>query len=815
MQVNGPGSSITWWNARNLKEPWNMVCTSAATNRVAVDKTGTLWMMDAPDRELTMKLQQQGIQVQKPGLWHPSAKAIIASNNAVAVIGPDSVHVYKAGSAQYQYSIPLGNDKINTYMPAFFSGSQADVLFRQPKGMQYYSKQGKLTRWTMADTAQGGVAIYAVCEGEQGMMYLSHFGEGIILEGPQYMQRFAVQGKPLRISWNNRQLYCITPQRQYVLSLHELHRPIAELQTMDNIHLVACKNDGPPVFAQLNTFMAHAGRTWRQKDKWFSDFSDLVFDAETAYVSSYSHGVMRQVTPGRFEPFVPQQLKLPGAVERMKLQNRQLYLLTQGSGLYRVNLANGTGEGYSTATGLASNAVFGVWPEADTLWIATEGALNIVSHGKTSVVGNDKGLIGRRALAAFRDASRRLWVLSEEYLHLYHEGRLVAIRSHPLKLEDGWTLEMARYQPEQDVLWLGVQNALLAVHMNKVWPSYAATATFLYNVQHGNQPIDFRQQNIKLPYRHLPLSVSFARPHYALPASKVVYYKLSGFHQSFQILGDDNQVVFPKLPPGTYTLQVKTEGPDFGQTPLAALLTITVAKPFWQQWWFVTLVAAFITSLAIYFTRRRIRHAYQLQLQQTRQQYEMQLERSRISRELHDNVGSMLTLMINKMEDEVPSEGQQHQVKDLARHTLGQLRQAIWALDSQSITLAEWQNRANDYLQSLKAAGCSIQVQWQWPHNGFTMSPVKALHAFRILQEACTNVVKHSQQSSIQITGKLTGHQLHLCIKDDGSGFDVARNQVGYGLRNMHKRADEMGGSLAITSRPGAGTSVQLSWPSS
>jgi signal transduction histidine kinase len=193
----------------------------------------------------------------------------------------------------------------------------------------------------------------------------------------------------------------------------------------------------------------------------------------------------------------------------------------------------------------------------------------------------------------------------------------------------------------------------------------------------------------------------------------------------------------------------------------------------------------------------------------------VQLERSRISRELHDNVGSMLTLMINKMEDDVPSEGQQHQVKDLARQTLGQLRQAIWALDSQSISLAEWQNRANDYLQSLKTAGCSLQVQWQWPHNGFTLSPVKALHAFRIMQEACTNAIKHNQQVSIRVAGKQSGQQLQLCIEDNGSGFDVKAKQAGYGLRNMQKRADEMGGSLVIESRPGLGTTVLLSWTAS
>jgi signal transduction histidine kinase len=294
-----------------------------------------------------------------------------------------------------------------------------------------------------------------------------------------------------------------------------------------------------------------------------------------------------------------------------------------------------------------------------------------------------------------------------------------------------------------------------------------------------------------------------------------VYYRLTGFHQSFQTLADDNQVVFPKLPPGNYTIEVKTEGPDFGETPLTPLLTITVARPFWQQWWFIALIAGLITAFAIFFTRLRIRRAYQLQLLQARQQYEMQLERSRISRELHDNVGSMLTLMINKMEDDAPTPAHQHQVKDLARHTLGQLRQAIWALDSQSISLAEWQNRANDYLQSLKSAGCIVQVQWQWPHNGFTLSPVKALHAFRIMQEACTNAIKHNQQVTISVAGKQSGQQLQLIVADNGTGFDFVSNQRGYGLRNMQKRADEMGGSLVIESRPGSGTTVLLSWPAS
>ena len=90
-----------------------------------------------------------------------------------------------------------------------------------------------------------------------------------------------------------------------------------------------------------------------------------------------------------------------------------------------------------------------------------------------------------------------------------------------------------------------------------------------------------------------------------------------------------------------------------------------------------------------------------------------------------------------------------------------------------------------------------------------------ALNAFRIMQEACTNAIKHAQPTKLSVKGCVdkTGNWLQLSIEDNVTGLDPAGRAKGYGLVNMEKRAAEMQGNIAWLPAPGMGTTVVLRWP--
>src|SRR5262249_32101110 len=88
---------------------------------------------------------------------------------------------------------------------------------------------------------------------------------------------------------------------------------------------------------------------------------------------------------------------------------------------------------------------------------------------------------------------------------------------------------------------------------------------------------------------------------------------------------------------------------------------------------------------------------------------------------------------------------------------------------------------------------------------------------FRIGQEALTNALKHSQGGEVEMVLSFEDGRVELRVRDNGQGFDThaaaQRERAGFGLHSMRERAQQMGGRVTVTSRPGAGTEVVLEAP--
>jgi signal transduction histidine kinase len=89
------------------------------------------------------------------------------------------------------------------------------------------------------------------------------------------------------------------------------------------------------------------------------------------------------------------------------------------------------------------------------------------------------------------------------------------------------------------------------------------------------------------------------------------------------------------------------------------------------------------------------------------------------------------------------------------------------------------------------------------------------MQAYRIVQEAVANAVRHAAADTISIgLHSVRGRKLQIEIVDDGSGFDPRRcTGLGLGLAGMQERARKIGGTLSLDSRPGLGTRIRLLLP--
>ncbi|WP_448628974.1 PAS domain-containing sensor histidine kinase [Pseudomonas nicosulfuronedens] len=196
-------------------------------------------------------------------------------------------------------------------------------------------------------------------------------------------------------------------------------------------------------------------------------------------------------------------------------------------------------------------------------------------------------------------------------------------------------------------------------------------------------------------------------------------------------------------------------------------------------------------------------------------------EKARIAREVHDELGQVLTVL--KLETSMcelaygETDAGLRERLDSMKRLIAQLFQLVRdvatalrppILDAGIGSAVEWQARR---FESRTQIPCLVQV----PENPPELSDAKAIGLFRILQEALTNVMRHAQAHTVELQLSVEGRELCLRIADDGVGFDplATRQGVSFGLVGMRERVLMFGGTLQIDSQPGEGTTLWIRVP--
>lgn len=196
----------------------------------------------------------------------------------------------------------------------------------------------------------------------------------------------------------------------------------------------------------------------------------------------------------------------------------------------------------------------------------------------------------------------------------------------------------------------------------------------------------------------------------------------------------------------------------------------------------------------------------------------LQKERLRISRDLHDNIGSQLTFIISSLDnllfllkgadDEVKTRIEK--VNGFTRETISQLRDSIWAMNKDAISGEDMKERILNHLSKTKLTANMPEVKLR-----FSLSPdtvfrgVAGINLFRCLQEAINNALKYSQATVISVDCIENDKEILFVVKDNGKGFEEQSN-TGYGLQNMKKRMEECGGDFVLKTKHGSGTEIKL-----
>jgi two-component system sensor histidine kinase UhpB len=193
-------------------------------------------------------------------------------------------------------------------------------------------------------------------------------------------------------------------------------------------------------------------------------------------------------------------------------------------------------------------------------------------------------------------------------------------------------------------------------------------------------------------------------------------------------------------------------------------------------------------------------------------------ERTRIARELHDEVGQALTAVMLQLERTsrgraAPMRDDLEEAREGLRASLEDVREIARRLRPEALDdlgLAS----ALAALTNDMARRTGLRVERRLAADLVALEPDEELVVYRVAQEALTNVARHSEALRAWVSLAHEGDgRLTLTVRDDGRGFDPARHAHGTGLRGMRERAVLIGASLDVESRPGHGTTVRLCLP--
>lgn len=193
----------------------------------------------------------------------------------------------------------------------------------------------------------------------------------------------------------------------------------------------------------------------------------------------------------------------------------------------------------------------------------------------------------------------------------------------------------------------------------------------------------------------------------------------------------------------------------------------------------------------------------------------LEAERGRVARELHDEVGQAIAtvgVLLHTLEA-APAPASSSELA--ATHaTIRQITESVARIvrdyhpeDLQALGLEDTlRTHARQFTQR---HGLALRLSTTAVDD--LLTPEQALHVYRIIQEALANVVRHAAARRVSVRLARVGSRVTAAVSDDGIGFDLAAARVGgLGLVTMRERAELIGATLAIRSRPGRGTEIRV-----
>lgn len=442
------------------------------------------------------------------------------------------------------------------------------------------------------------------------------------------------------------------------------------------------------------------------------------------------------------------------------------------------------------------------------VYIATGSNLNVWDRSKDTFtyINNSDGLLGK-ILSLYEDQNLNLWVLTSEGIHQIKDHQVVA------RFGDRYDLkgQVDRIDPtmvsdQQGLIYFSTSNSLFRFDPNRLDKVTSPNDILIDNMYLKRKKIDvsrssilstsiFYPQDISLEYADRNVGFGYVSP-FGKDRELNYYYRLVGFDTTWINNGSDRQVHFTNLDNGTYTLELRGKSAEGQWTKHTTSIQFTIKAPWYKRWW------AYLLFTALVFGSVYMVYQYRI-----RQILKYQTLRTKISADLHDDVGTLLTSLAMQSDilgmDAPPDKASRYErFSSLSREAMEKMRDTVWAIDSRKDNMVSLVDRMNDYLADVYTdQGVNVEFLNEVSKLSSFLAPDIRQNVYLIFKEAVNNAIKHSNGDKITVRLYQSANNLSLSIKDNGSLNSTKFS--GLGMSNMKMRAMQIQANLRINTTDG------------
>lgn len=512
-------------------------------------------------------------------------------------------------------------------------------------------------------------------------------------------------------------------------------------------------------------------------------------------------------------------------------EDRQMNLwIGTASGLFQLNPSGNVSEYTNNVSGLHNAIIAQHRGDVGDLWLGTRAGLCRFANGEFQTFGLESGLPQDAIYGLLEDDAGRLWLncdagivrVHREELRAWQQNQSRALVVSTFGLSDGLVVLKGRTGSQTAVksrdgrLWFTKGRSVVVVDPTNR-PTAPPPQVFIESVAVDDTGVIDTLATIGADLELQPgagrqLEFQFTATSLHSPDRVLIRYQLEGHDPSWREAGSMRRASYTNVRPGSYQFRVQARNHEGRWSESDAVFTVRLLPYFWQtQAFLIACVLGTLGSVAGLTGWRLRRQRRQMEITQ---QLALETERVRIARDVHDHLGAQLT-------EAALVSGSPEEARRTARESLRQLNDLIWSVQPQNDTLRSLADFIGDCADRyLTTAGLAVELNLPEEIPALPIASSLRREVAAMFKEALRNAVQHARAETVMVSLKIAADYLIIHVQDDGQGFDYFPGATpsrptssGNGLRHLHERCAELGGTCRIVSSPGNGTRVEFSVP--